>query len=195
MAAAYPRGVYDKPSAWPRARRLDALALGVVAGPDLPPEGAEAAAAYLLTVLGDYRRGALAAYAAAWPRFVRALAINEKALGPEHPLAATSLNTLADLLKAQADLAGARPLYERALAIREKALGPEHPSTAASLDNLAQLLQHQGDRARARPLYERALAIREKALGPEHPSIATSLDNLALLLQDQGDLAGARTLH
>jgi len=49
----------------------------------------------------------------------RALAINEKALGPEHPDTAASLNSLANLLAAQGELAAARPLYERALAIYE----------------------------------------------------------------------------
>ena len=63
----------------------------------------------------------------------RALAICEKALGPEHPDTATNLNSLALLLQAQGDLAGARPLCERALAIREKALGPKHPDTATSV--------------------------------------------------------------
>ena len=67
----------------------------------------------------------------------RALAICEKALGPEHPHTATSLNNLACLLQAQGDLAGARPLFERALAIYEKALGPEHPDTAMVRNNLA----------------------------------------------------------
>ena len=71
----------------------------------------------------------------------RALAIREKALGPEHPDTATSLNNLAVLHQDQGDLAGARPLYERALAIREKVLGPEHPDTATSLNNLAILLK------------------------------------------------------
>jgi hypothetical protein len=152
MASVYPRDVYDNPSAWLRARRLDALALDLVGGPDPPPAGAETAAGLLLDRLATYRRGALAAYAAARPLYERALAICEKALGPEHPSTATSLNNLASLLQDQGDLAGARPLFERALAIREKALGPEHPSTAQSLNNLASLLQDQGDLAGARPL-------------------------------------------
>ena len=37
MAAVYPSGAYNDPSAWPRARRLDALALDLVASPDPPP--------------------------------------------------------------------------------------------------------------------------------------------------------------
>ncbi|PZR83845.1 MAG: hypothetical protein DLM68_13770 [Hyphomicrobiales bacterium] len=43
---------------------------------------------------------------AARPRFERALAIREKALGPERPWTAQSFNNLANLLKDQGDLAG-----------------------------------------------------------------------------------------
>jgi Tetratricopeptide repeat len=53
-------------------------------------------------------------------------AICEKALGPEHPDTATSLNNLASSLGDQGDFAGARPLLEHSLAIHEKVLGPEH---------------------------------------------------------------------
>ena len=48
--------------------------------------------------------------AGARPLYERALAIFEKALGPEHPDTARSLNNLASLLQAQGDLAGARAL-------------------------------------------------------------------------------------
>ena len=70
---------------------------------------------------------ATGAYAQAEPLYQRALAIREKALGPEHPHTATSLNNLAVLYRATGAYAQAEPLYQRALAIREKALGPEHP--------------------------------------------------------------------
>jgi tetratricopeptide (TPR) repeat protein len=85
------------------------------------------------------------AYSAARLLLERALAVREKALGPEHPATATSLNNLALLLHAKGDLAGARPLLERALAIREKALGPEHPDTATSLNDLASVLRDLGE--------------------------------------------------
>ena len=118
-------------------------------------------------------------YAEAEPLYKRALAIEEKALGPEHPDIATSLNNLALLYQVQGRYAEAEPLYKRALAIGEKALGPEHPDVATSLNNLAELYQAQGRYAEAEPLYKRALAIGEKALGPEHPDVAISLNNLA----------------
>src|SRR5262249_31295346 len=58
--------------------------------------------------------------AGARPLFERALAVREKALGPEHPGTAESLNNLAVLPQAEGDLAGARPLFECALAIHKK---------------------------------------------------------------------------
>ena len=89
--------------------------------------------------------------AKARPLMERALAIREKALGPEHGYTANSLSAVAILLAALGDLAGARPLHERALTIREKLFGPEHPDTATSLGNLAVLLEALGDPGRARP--------------------------------------------
>jgi Tfp pilus assembly protein PilF len=44
------------------------------------------------------------------------LAINEKALGPDHPSVALALNDLAELYKEQGRYADADPLYKRALA-------------------------------------------------------------------------------
>jgi CHAT domain-containing protein len=73
------------------------------------------------------------------PLHVRALAIDEKVLGPDHPGVATDLNNLAGLYRAQGQYAKAEPLYVRALAIDEKALGPDHPDVANTLNNLAVL--------------------------------------------------------
>ena len=132
--------------------------------------------------------------AGARPLIEQALAIREKAFGPEHPDTAQSLNNLAALLQAQGDLADAWPLFERALTIRKKALGPDSPDTANSLANLAAMLHAQGNLAGARPLIEQALAIYQKALGPDHPDVAKSLNNLAMLIKTQGYFADARPL-
>ena len=123
--------------------------------------------------------------------YKRALAIEEKALGPDHPDVAVALNNLADLYQAQGRYADAEPLYKRALAIREKTLGPDHPDVAISLNNLAELYRAQGRYADAEPLYKRALAIREKTLGPDHPDVAVSLNSLANLYRTQGRYSDA----
>jgi tetratricopeptide (TPR) repeat protein len=104
-------------------------------------------------------------YAEAIQLAERALAIWEKALGPEHPNVANSLNNLALVHYNKGDYAKAEPLYQRALAIWEKALGSEHPNVATSLNNLAEICRTKGDYANAELLLQRALAIREKALG------------------------------
>ena len=193
VADVCPASVYNDSRTWPRMRRLDSHALDLVSGSRAPPSGAEMAASVLLDLLGQYRQRPLA-YSLALPLFEHALAIREKALGPEHPDTAASLNNLALLLLEQGDLAGALPLFERAFTIDERALGPEHPETATNLNNLAGVFHRRGDFSGARPLYERALAIREKALGSDHTQTAKSLNNLAALLRDQGDPAGARPL-
>ena len=69
-------------------------------------------------------------------RYRRALAIDEKALGPDHPGVATDLNNLGLLLMAEGDYAAAEPLLRRALAIKERALGPDSSSTILTKQNL-----------------------------------------------------------
>jgi tetratricopeptide (TPR) repeat protein len=135
-----------------------------------------------------------AQHAEAEPLYMRALAIREQQLGPQHPDTALNLNDLALLYKAQGKYAEAEPLFVRALAIREQQLGPQHPDTAQSLNDLAALYQDQGKYAEAEPLYVRALAIREQQLGPQHPNTASSLDHLATLYESQGKDAEAEPL-
>ena len=116
-------------------------------------------------------RGAGARYADAEPLHKRSLAIQEKALGPDHPDVATALNNLADLYRIEG-VSPTRAAYKRSLAIREKVLGPDHPDVAAALNNLAALYVGQGRYADAEPLYKRSLTIQRKPFGPDHPDVA-----------------------
>ncbi len=133
-------------------------------------------------------------YTEAEPLYERALAINEKELGPEHPDVVQSLKNLGSVYLAQDRYAEAEPLYQRVLAIQEKELGPEHPDTAQSLNGLAAAYEGQGRYVEAEPLFKRALAIREKELGPEHPDVAGSLNNLAVIYDTQGRYEEAEPL-
>ena len=71
--------------------------------------------------------------------YLRALAIREQQLGPEHPDTATSLNRLGRLYHRHRGYALAEFFYQRALAIREQKLGPEHLDTAESLSSLGDI--------------------------------------------------------
>ena len=161
------------------------LCLGVLPAVSTGGEGTPEEEARRLNqeAVGFYQAGR---YQEALPLQQRALEIYEKALGPEHPDIAASLNNLAGLYQAMGAYAQALPLYQRALQIRKKALGPEHLDTANSLNNLAALYWAMARYDQALPLYQRALQIREKGLGPEHPDTSVSLNNLATLYQGMG---------
>ena len=78
----------------------------------------------------------------------RAIAVDEKAHGPDHPGLAATLDKLATLYQATGRPGAAEPLLKRAIAIDEKALGPEHPDLAGRLNNLAVLYWATGRPAR-----------------------------------------------
>jgi tetratricopeptide (TPR) repeat protein len=184
---------YVEFQSWPQCERL--IPHAIVAGRLVEDFGLDfGAAGRLLNQSGYYLRGR-ARYAEAEPLYQRALAICEKALGPDHPHTSISLNNLALLYKSQGRYVEAEPLYQRALAIDEKALGPDHPNTGGDLNNLAALYYSQGRYAEAEPLYQRVLAIYDKALGPDHPNTATSLNNLAGIYHDQGRYGEAEPLY
>ena len=122
-------------------------------------------------------------YGDAEPLYVRALAICEQHLGPQHPDTAPSLNNLAALYNHQGKYAQAEPLFQRAFTIREQVLGNSHPDTAESLWWSAVLSERQHRSQEAKPLYERALLIYERTLGGEHPTTQTIQKAYTALLE------------
>jgi tetratricopeptide (TPR) repeat protein len=124
------------------------------------------------------------------PLFRRALESRERVLGKEHPQTLTSVNSLAECLRALGDAAGALPLHRRALESRERVLGKEHPDTLASVNNLAGCLYALGDAAGALPLFRRAADGFDSLLGPGHPSSRTVRANCNQL---EREVAGQTT--
>ena len=96
----------------------------------------------------------------------RALAIQESALGPDHPALANTLNNLGALLDQRSEHSESEPLQRRALAILEKSLGPLHPDTAATLTTLAVSLDRQGKLVEAEQTYLRAVETSRRAGNP-----------------------------
>jgi class 3 adenylate cyclase len=198
FAAIYPEAAIYLPvgdsRTWPRARRLEALALALVEEDEnhAPAEGAEAHTAELLHKLSAYKSAAFASYRNAQLLEERSLAIRERVCGPEHPDTAASLCHLGFLVEYQGHFAEARQLYERALAINQKVLGPDHRATEDIIITLDRL-RFQRDLVPA-PLLERMIASREKALGPEDTRTLVHLIALADLHFAQGDFAQARSL-
>ena len=69
-------------------------------------------------------------------RCSRALEIHEKALGPDHPDTATSMDQLAALLQSEGKLLEAERWARPALEIREKSPHPDPLTMAQGLNNL-----------------------------------------------------------
>lgn len=112
-----------------------------------------------------------AKYGQAEPMLKRAVAILEKALGPEHLRLAQGLHQLGWLHYRKGNYAQAQPFYERALAIREVTLDPEHPEVGRSLSDLGALCGVQGKYEAAEPMLRRAAEILERSLGSQHPDL------------------------
>ncbi len=116
-----------------------------------------------------------------------ALALAEKAVGPETTFVADSLVNLSDAYFRSNDFAAARRLNERALAIRTELLGPEHPYVGLSTYNIGAQTHMLGDVRSAMALYDRALVILQSAFGPRHRYVSLVLDGLGAAHDDLGE--------
>ena len=67
----------------------------------------------------------------------KALAIKEKALGPEHPSTLDTVYNMGLLAKKSGDLAAAKPLFVRAANGWVRSLGPTHPHTLMAQQSVA----------------------------------------------------------
>lgn len=126
--------------------------------------------------------------------YKRALAIREKALGPDHVDVARTLNDLGGFYRTLTRHREAEQMIRRALAIREKALGMEDADVAQTVNDLGDVYYTLGQYALAESLFKRAIAIREKVLGPNDPYIAESLVNLGALYNDLGRYGDAEAI-
>ena len=134
-------------------------------------------------------------YSKAKSLYERALNIDEKVYGYEHPNVARDLSNLAGFYYAMGKLEKAKPFYKRALNIDEKVYGHQHPDVAKDLGNLAGLYYAMGEYAQAKLLYERALVIDETVYGYQHPDVAKDLNNLAELYRVLGEYSKAKSLY
>ena len=132
---------------------------------------------------GNYAR--IGKYAEAKLLFKRALAIDEKAFGPNHADVARDLAGLGLILLLQGQkYAEAELLFKRALAIDEKVLGANHEEVANVLSWLGDLYLDETKYKLAEPLYKRALAIYEKVDGPHSPPTIQCLEMYAVVLRN-----------
>ena len=184
---AFPNDV-DNIGSWPRANALAPHARAVVA--DADKIAISEPTSRLMNELGLLLHSK-ALFAEAEPLYQRALAISEKALGPEHPDIATALNNLAELYRATGRYAEAEPLYQRASRSARRRSGPTIP-TSPLAQQPGLLYRRPGPLRRGRAaLPARARHPREGAR-PRPPRRRPSLNNLAVLYRAPGPLRRGR---
>jgi tetratricopeptide (TPR) repeat protein len=133
--------------------------------------------------------------------YKRALAITEKALGPEsriNSMYLQSLNNLVKLYNSQGKYDEVELLYKRAILIAEKTFGPDYTFPdiySESLQNLAKLYNSQGKYNEVELLYKRALIVTEQALGPDDAYRTIILNKLAEFYYSRGEYDKVEPLY
>ena len=123
--------------------------------------------------------------------YERALAIDRKVLGDDHPRVASHLHNLAVVAQNMGDLKRAETLYRDAIYREERVLGSQHPETAAAIGNYGFLLQREGRLAEAEPLLRKALEVTLRVYGSDNFNVGYARVSLAMLLHDEGSLGEA----
>ncbi len=109
--------------------------------------------------------------------FREALALGERAFGPDRPEFILLLTDLSRLYLKNSSFASAEPLLLRLLDMK-RSKGEDHPEVATVLASLATVRQALGRHESAEQLWRRVLDIRERTLAPNHFAIATALEHL-----------------
>jgi tetratricopeptide (TPR) repeat protein len=123
--------------------------------------------------------------------YERALEIDRRVLGDDHPRVAMHLVNLALTAQSLGDLKKADELYREAIFSEERIYGQRSPQTAAAKVNYGSLLQLEGRLEEAEAQLRSALDIRLSHYGPSHYLVGYTRVSLGILLHEAGDLAGA----
>lgn len=125
----------------------------------------------------------------------RALAAEEKAVGPTDRRVAVILHELALSLRERQDDPSAEPLLRRALSIQEKLAKPDFRLTVAIMNTLGNLIEGARRFDEAEKLERAALKLAEDKFGPESAELSMTCTNLADILWNKRDLPGAGQLY
>ena len=119
--------------------------------------------------------------------YEKALEIDLKVFGDQHPNVGTYYNNLGGAYRDLGDANKAIEYFEKALEIDLKVFGDQHPNVATRYNNLGSTYRALGDANKAIEYYEKALEIHLKVFGDQHPNVATTTNNLGLAYRDLGD--------
>jgi tetratricopeptide (TPR) repeat protein len=170
------------------AKALYVRSLDILENTQAPPTEISALLDDLAQVYAREQQWALAKQT-----YERALEVDRRVLGEDHPRVAMHLQNLAFVMQNLGDLKKAESLYRDAIRRKERAYGAEDVQTAAAKGNYGSLLEREGRFTEAEPLLRSALALTLAQYGPNHRFVGYAHVNLGMLLNDEGDLAAAES--
>ncbi len=116
------------------------------------------------------------------PLFERALVINEKAFGRQHPSVVLALQNLSVIYASQNKFPEAHRAARESLEIGLYLFGMDHPRIGSTCRTLATVYALQGKYEEAERLAEKSIVIFENTLGERHPETAQSLKMMITLM-------------
>jgi eukaryotic-like serine/threonine-protein kinase len=123
--------------------------------------------------------------------YERALDIDRRILGDDHPRLGMHIGNLAIVAQNLGDLKQAEVLYRDAIRRKERAYGLHSAQTASAQANFGALLQREGRLEEAEPLLRSAVDSTLAKWGPDNYLVGLQRVSLGMLLHEKGDLAGA----
>jgi eukaryotic-like serine/threonine-protein kinase len=137
----------------------------------------------------------LGLYSQSQSLLTRALEIQRRVLGPEHPSTLGTMQSLSDIYLDQGRYAEAEKMLRDTLDTRRRILGPDHPDTLKSMNDLGLVLIAEGRFADAEKVLRDALEIKTRVLGPEDSATLNSMENLGNVFEATDHHADAETLY
>lgn len=114
--------------------------------------------------------------------FKRALAINEKAFGRQHPTVVLAWQNLSVIYASQNKFSEAHRAARESLEISLQLFGAYNPRIGSICRTLATVYALQGKYEEAERFAERSIVILESTLGERHPETAQSLEMMVTLM-------------
>lgn len=122
---------------------------------------------------------------------LKAVAICERLVPPDHPDLAAAYNNVGFAYNDIGKHSEAMEFLLKAMKIHEKSGTTDRLALAISYNNVGFTFSAMGDYAQALEYELKALAIRKEVLPPDHPVLATSYDNVGFTFGDLGEHAKA----
>jgi non-specific serine/threonine protein kinase/serine/threonine-protein kinase len=141
----------------------------------------EASVRYTLGTTYD----AIGVYEKSVAELERALNIQKRILGLDHPDTLNTMNSLSTVFIRMGKYAEAESILRETVSRRKQVLGAEHQQTIISMHNLGVVYYYQGKFKEAESVGRETLEVRIKVLGENHPDTIFSLENLAIALSGQ----------